>query len=82
MKNLMNGMQVRGLRGGTIFVRLPAELQATIEGGSEQDGWANACCCEYCKRHPNERPMWDTLAIPADGKGNTWTVHMPGGIDR
>ena len=27
--------------------------------------------------HPDLVPMWDTLAVTEDGRGHTWTVHMP-----
>ena len=56
-------------RGNTIFVALPKAIQQPINGG---------CQCPYCKAHPNDYPMWDTLAICADDKhGHTWTVHYP-----
>lgn len=52
----------------TLFVALPVELQRTIEGG---------CSCPYCKSHPNQTPMWDTLAIDAKAQRHTWIVHYP-----
>lgn len=87
-RNLTNGMTILGMRDGTIFVRLPPELQTEIDAGPDlpesdprKSGWANACCCPYCKSNPDKRPMWDTLAIPTDALGHTWTVHMPDGRD-
>lgn len=70
-----NGMWVLGQRDGTIFVRLPAALQRPI----------SSCVCEWCRTHPEEQPMWDTMAIKAgkDGRRSdyTWTVHMPNAAD-
>ncbi len=71
-KNSTNGMSVLGRRNGVIFVRLPPELQAPID----------SCICPYCKAHPDQPPMWDTLAVaqedtPCRRNGHTWTVHMP-----
>lgn len=71
MPNLTNGMKVLGRNGGTLFVRLPDELQTPCNG----------CSCAWCKAHPDKTPMWDTLAIaiskPSKGTDTTWTVHMP-----
>jgi hypothetical protein len=52
-----------------VYVRLPKELQRPTGG----------CSCAYCKAHPKEVPMWDTLAIPLGPVRNrtTWTVHAP-----
>lgn len=69
VRNLTNGMRVLGRRGNTLFIRLPTELQTPID----------LCRCPYCAAHPNEPPMWDTLAV-AQGEVDrdfTWTVHMP-----
>lgn len=76
MSNLLNGMKVLGRRNNTLYVRIPVWLQQPIDG----------CSCTYCKTHPKEPPMWDTLAI-ATGTENvrrndhTWTVHMPDAND-
>src|SRR5688500_2542076 len=72
----INGSMVIGRRNGTIFVRLPQELQRTIDGG---------CACDYCKAeketNPDFAPKWDTLAIaeqaPVHSNDYAWTVHMP-----
>lgn len=75
VRNLANGMFVLGQRDGTLFVRLPVELQTPIDG----------CRCPYCTAHPDQPPMWDTLAIstakPKPTCHHTWTVHMPDGCD-
>jgi hypothetical protein len=63
----MTGIKPRRV-GGTLFVKLPAELQRVIEGG---------CQCRHCKAAPGKVPMWDTLAIAANAEGRTWTVHFP-----
>lgn len=63
----MTGIRPR-LVNETLFVKLPPELQRVIEGG---------CQCRHCKAAPGKVPMWDTLAIAANGEGRTWTVHFP-----
>ena len=63
---MMNGSKVTK-RNGTYFVAIPAEAQLPIAGG---------CQCPHCKAHPEQQPMWDTLAIGADAP-NAWTVHYP-----
>jgi hypothetical protein len=63
----LSGVKPR-LVGGTLLVALPVALQRTIEGG---------CACPHCVAHPNETPMWDTLAIDAKAQRHTWTVHYP-----
>lgn len=71
MKNLTNGMAVLGRNGGTLFVRLPKELQTPC----------GTCGCPHCRANQTATPMWDTLAIaiakPRNGTDTTWTVHMP-----
>lgn len=52
----------------TVFVALPVGTGELIQGG---------CRCPYCKDHPGLEPRWDTLAIDANGKGRTTTVHYP-----
>lgn len=77
--NELNGMKILGQRNGTIFVRLPKELQRPIDG----------CICSYCKEHPQEPPTWDTLALAVICNKNvsmkrndtTFTVHMPDASD-
>jgi hypothetical protein len=69
-RNLTNGMMVLGTIGDTIFVRLPPELQTPSLPGTP-------CRCPYCAAHPDETPMWDTLAVPTAGDRHTATVHMP-----
>ena len=60
------------MRKGTLFVRLPGNLQRPINGG---------CQCSHCKARPGSTPMWDTLAIDtATDRPVTvraWTVHYP-----
>ena len=72
---VLNGMKVLGRRGNTLWVRLPSELQRPC----------GTCSCPYCKAHPAEVPMWDTLAIPiappASSQDTTWTVHLPDPLD-
>jgi hypothetical protein len=58
----------RSSDGGTLWVPLPSDLQEPI---------ASECDCQFCKTHPDAKPMWDTLALRADGTGHTWTVHYP-----
>jgi hypothetical protein len=57
---------------GAIYMRLPPDLQREITGG---------CECAYCKAHPDQTPMWDTMAISANNPNRdrdwTWTLHMP-----
>jgi hypothetical protein len=56
-----------------VYLRIPRELQRA----------AGVCECAYCKAHPNDPPMWDTLAVPTDGKHErAFTVHMPEGRGR
>jgi hypothetical protein len=75
----MNGASVIARARDTIFVRIPEQLQAPIDGG---------CCCDYCtkakERNQFYTPRWDTLAIGAsripDGVHKNdfvSTVHMP-----
>lgn len=58
--------------GKTLFVPLPVSAQSPISGG---------CSCSFCTKHPDRKPMWDTLAIAADrpdhDRDTTWTVHFP-----
>jgi hypothetical protein len=49
----------------TMFIPLPTRLRRPITGG---------CECPFCKAHPHQQPMWDTLAT--DGK-ESWTIHYP-----
>lgn len=57
-----------------IFVALLPEAWRPIEGG---------CGCDYCKTHPDQTPMWDTLVVkpqpPRKGYNNdfTSTCHYP-----
>ena len=68
----MNGQRIIANFGGVVFVRLPPELQRTID----------SCRCPYCEAHPDQCPRWDTLAISYDGRaGYTWTVHMPDPVE-
>jgi hypothetical protein len=58
--------------GGAIYLRLPQDLQRDCGG----------CSCDYCKAHPDERPMWDTLAVSIERTTRherdwSWTIHMP-----
>lgn len=63
-----NGAKVMR-RGETIFTPLASQAKRLIPGG---------CQCDWCKSHPNETPMWDTLAIDATSEhSNAWTVHYP-----
>jgi hypothetical protein len=64
---MLNGAKTTR-RNDTVFVALPIEAQRPIAGG---------CSCDWCKTHPDRTPMWDTLAVPADGKGAAQTVHFP-----
>jgi len=52
----------------TIFVPLQGENRRPI---------ANGCQCDYCLANPHLVPCWDTLAVPANGVGFTYTVHNP-----
>lgn len=68
----LNGATVLIRQKDAIYVRIPPELQKPIEGG---------CCCNWCRKHPELTPAWDTLVVPsvkpAKGVDYTWTVHMP-----
>lgn len=68
----MNGSDVLGRRGNTIFVRLPRALWREC----------GTCACPTCKGSVG---YWDTLAIAATrtpGQADTtWTVHMPNAAD-
>jgi len=48
-----NGLRVVRERN-TVFVPLPVEAQSPISGG---------CGCDFCKSHPDRKPMWDTLVL-------------------
>lgn len=63
-------MNMRTKQSGkdTIHVALPTDLQRPIKGG---------CSCGYCAAHPDRMPMWDTLAIPRNGEGYSYSVHFP-----
>jgi hypothetical protein len=54
-----------------VYVRLPRALQQPTNG----------CSCPYCREHPDDPPMWDTLAIPLYPKQHpdayAFTVHAP-----
>lgn len=65
-------MTVIDTTDSTIFLRLPKELQRPSLPGSP-------CLCPYCVTHPDEPPMWDTLAVPRHPKPGdlSWTVHHP-----
>ncbi len=56
---------------GAVYLRIPPELQQPTGG----------CSCQYCCAHPDEVPMWDTLAVPLQPTSHphalTWTVHAP-----
>ena len=58
--------------GGAVYLRLPRELRRP----------AGECSCDYCKAHPEEMPMWDTLVVGEKAPTRlvhdaTWTVHLP-----
>ncbi len=69
---MLNGAKIHR-SGNTIFVALPAEARLPMMPA--------LCSCAYCKSHPDQKPMWDTLAIGADapeGRTDTaFTVHFP-----
>lgn len=66
-------MKVIARAAGAVYMRLPPDLQRDCGG----------CSCDYCKVHPDEKPMWDTLAVPIENLMRTpsldwsWTLHMP-----
>ena len=66
-----NGAPVISRTETCAFVRLPASMQRPID----------LCHCTYCRKHPDQTPRWDTLAIalqrPETGADYAWTVHMP-----
>lgn len=62
----MNGIRITR-KNETLFVPLPKTAQRKIEGG---------CRCPHCTAHPEQAPMWDTLALSTDSDF-TWTVHYP-----
>jgi hypothetical protein len=39
---------------GAIYIRIPQDLQR-----EKSDG----CTCNYCRTHPDQPPMWDTLVV-------------------
>jgi hypothetical protein len=53
----------------TLFIALPRDQQTPISWGE--------CNCPYCKAHPDQTPMWDTISAPIDGKCAAFTVHYP-----
>ena len=53
----------------TIFVALPRALWRTALDGR--------CGCSWCKAHPDQPAMWDTMVIDATGKRDTSTCHYP-----
>lgn len=60
-------MNVIAVAKDAIYLRLPHELQRDCEGG---------CGCASCKRDP-KLAKWDTLVVPIDKRGHSWTVHLP-----
>jgi len=65
-------MEVIAIAGDAVYLRLPKELQRDAGG----------CTCDYCTRHPEEPPKWDTLAVPTNAelgsrRAYSWTVHLP-----
>lgn len=59
-------MRVLARTEDAVYLRLPVELQRTIEGG---------CSCPHC----GGRATWDTLVVPTQLNAHTHTVHMPDG---
>ena len=77
--SLLQGWRViRRLPDGTVYLRLPRELQRPIDGG---------CQCRVCRiAGVDQIARWDTLCIPGSDAGQahasrahaeTFTVHMP-----
>lgn len=65
----LQGWKVLRVWRGSVYVRIPRELQQPIAGG---------CSCQYCKAHRDQVPTWDTLGVPLQGqRRDTWTVHAP-----
>lgn len=54
----------------TVWLRIPRPQP--IPGG---------CQCPYCKAHPEDVPLWDTLSIPTNydnrTEANAHTIHAP-----
>jgi hypothetical protein len=66
----LNGADVLVRTTEAIYIRIPDSIASECEG----------CCCDYCKKHPENTPRWDTLVVPRVAKhGRDWccTVHMP-----
>ena len=67
MGQFFNGLTVKR-RGNTIFIPLPKSEQMPCDG----------CSCLYCKAHPGQVPMWDTVAVSVLSQSRyTWVVHAP-----
>jgi len=63
-------MRVIARTGDAVYLRLPKELQRSIEGG---------CNCPQCKADPT-LAQWDTLVVSTDQRSAfSSTVHMPDG---
>jgi len=64
----MNGRHTQVRKNSdVIFVSLPSELRRPCGG----------CNCDYCKKHPELEPSWDTLAVPTKEDGHTHVCHYP-----
>ena len=60
-------MKMKVHKDGTTFLPLPVSMHKAVTGG---------CQCQYCVKHPNKTPMWDTLAGHPDER-YSWVVHYP-----
>lgn len=63
----LSGWTVLRVWRGSVYLRLPVELQRATGG----------CDCRYCKAHPELVPCWDTLGVPLMPGASSWTLHAP-----
>jgi hypothetical protein len=70
----LNGAAVLVRTQEAIYIRIPDSIASECGG----------CSCDYCKRHSENTPRWDTLVVPLQYErkqhprpDTAWTVHMP-----
>lgn len=70
MENLLNGCRIIARARDAVYIRIPAELQASSSFGTP-------CTCGDC----DGSGKWDTLVVPtptvASRNDHTYTVHLP-----
>jgi hypothetical protein len=71
-----------GMKGAAIIARTKLAVYVRIPRELQQQALDGKCDCLYCKSHPGETAMWDTLVVsteapPSRGRDYAWTVHLP-----